>query len=41
MGLDLSEETYEKISKELDEWPQWKKDVYNENFAYTKNVKKI
>lgn len=34
-------ETYEKICIEINKLPDWKKEVYNNNFAISANAKKI
>jgi hypothetical protein len=32
---------YEKIHKELEQWPDWKKQAYNDIFAVIKHSKKL
>mgnify|MGYP000981580859 CR=1 FL=1 len=32
---------YDKIYRTIDEWPDWKKQAYNDNFAVSKYSKKL
>lgn len=36
-----NEGLYEKIYKTIEEWPDWKKQAYNDNFAVSKYSKKF
>ena len=36
-----NEDLYEKIYKTIEEWPDWKKQAYNDNFAVSKYSKKF
>lgn len=33
--------TYEKVNHTINEWPNWKKEAYNEMFAVSKHAKKV
>lgn len=34
-------DAYQKVSAEINEWPNWKKRAYNEIFAISSNAKKL
>lgn len=34
-------ESYEKVNKTINEWPNWKKDAYNKMFAVSAHAEKI
>lgn len=35
------QESYEKVNKVINGWPNWKKDAYNKMFAVSTNAKKV
>lgn len=35
------QEYYEKINKQINEWPDWKKQAYNDIFAVSAHAKKL
>ena len=35
------QESYEKVNKTINEWPNWKKDAYNKMFAVSAHAEKI
>ena len=35
------QESYEKVNKTINEWPNWKKDAYNKMFAISAHSEKI
>lgn len=35
------DESYEKVNKTINEWPNWKKDAYNKMFAVSAHAEKI
>lgn len=35
------QESYEKVNKTINGWPDWKKDAYNKMFAVSTNAKKV
>ncbi len=35
------QESYEKVNKTINGWPNWKKDAYNKMFAVSAHAKKI
>jgi hypothetical protein len=37
----ISKESYDKIRKSVDKWPQWKKDMCNRELIVSKNSRKI
>lgn len=34
-------DAYQKVSAEINEWPNWKKKAYNEIFAISSNAKRL
>lgn len=39
--MDTYSEDYNQIKVHATEWPDWKKEAYNRNFATSKNAKKL
>ncbi|MGN0429500.1 MAG: hypothetical protein ACI4E2_05520 [Acetatifactor sp.] len=38
----ITMETYDRVNKEInDDWPEWKKEVYNEMFAVSAHAGKL
>ncbi len=35
------QESYEKVNKTINEWPNWKKDAYNKMFAVSAHAEKV
>lgn len=40
-GIRNQKSSYQKISDEINAWPDWKKKAYNEIFAISTHAKKI
>lgn len=39
--MQEKEVTYQKINNEINNWPEWKKKVYNEMFAVSIHAQKV
>lgn len=37
----INTETYEKVTKEMEMWPDWKKKVFNEEFVKSDRIKPL
>lgn len=37
----INKETYQRITQEMEMWPDWKKKVFNEEFAKSDHVKPL
>lgn len=35
------QESYDKVNKTINGWPNWKKEAYNKMFAVSKNAKRV
>ena len=35
------QESYEKVNKTINQWPNWKKDAYNKMFAISTHAKRL
>lgn len=35
------QESYEKVNKTINEWPDWKKEAYNKMFAVSTHAEKV
>lgn len=36
-----SDEIYKRVNQEIDSWPEWKKEAYNEMFAFSTHTKLV